>query len=443
MWTIREGWLVRSIFLRKFPYPYRAALTLANDIDLTSWDAFIDIYRFLGSTGDTPLGDGLGIPLSSSFFLYPDPSGKTFSYFSSFEAEDGPHCKHCDTLIRLGFFDTIHGFGASFPEESPFVRAFAEKAYSILEERELRCPIWSNHGDSCHSFIDSTGRLPHAHGDSPDSEAYHFDLTVNHGVQFVIQGTAAPPSNVMGMGTSSFNILGDKLFVPLANQGQKEYKSIPNTEEAIRQIKKHTSLLVPVVMKDGQKIYDIRRFSGGLARPTASNIHLQLSAAMLAELVQNEGYLVLYQHLGARAGNTLHKGHPISVPNQPPYFTELGFEAFQRLADEYHGGRIWVSSVANIISYHYIHSHLQWSVQQVGGRYCIDLMGIHDPFLQVERPLELFECEGLCFYTPDPAKTDIRLNGEKLQGVQPNISDYTGQPSLSITMRSYDEFFNL
>ncbi|MFH2049352.1 MAG: hypothetical protein ABIJ12_07890, partial [bacterium] len=57
--------------LRKFPYPYRAALTICSDIDQTATiDEFLTVQRYLDDTVETPFGKGLGLEIGNSYWYY-------------------------------------------------------------------------------------------------------------------------------------------------------------------------------------------------------------------------------------------------------------------------------------------------------------------------------------------------------------------------------------
>ena len=56
--------------LRKYPYPFRSALTICNDIDLTTPEEFLEIHRFLNTKQVTPMGVGVGLEIGDSFWMY-------------------------------------------------------------------------------------------------------------------------------------------------------------------------------------------------------------------------------------------------------------------------------------------------------------------------------------------------------------------------------------
>jgi hypothetical protein len=59
-----------GVTLRRYPYPYRAALALSNDAEFLTPRAFWDLHRFLNTNEETPLGPGLDLPVTDSAFMY-------------------------------------------------------------------------------------------------------------------------------------------------------------------------------------------------------------------------------------------------------------------------------------------------------------------------------------------------------------------------------------
>ena len=62
-----------EIGLRKFPYPFKAALTIASDIDETkNVDKFLEIQEFLNTKNITAMGKGVGRKLAIVFLCLSD-----------------------------------------------------------------------------------------------------------------------------------------------------------------------------------------------------------------------------------------------------------------------------------------------------------------------------------------------------------------------------------
>lgn len=75
-----------GVGIRRLPYPFRDAFSIANDIDGTTWRDFLGIYRLLCGRKD-----GLGLALSSSFFLLPHKNpDENFSFFKDLNCAPGP-----------------------------------------------------------------------------------------------------------------------------------------------------------------------------------------------------------------------------------------------------------------------------------------------------------------------------------------------------------------
>jgi len=429
-----------EIELRKFPYPYRAALALANDIDLTSWEDFVNIFGYLCSNKETPLGRGLGLPFSSSFYLFNPRGGEDeFAYFDSLDGEDGPHRRQIEHLIQTGYLDTLHGFG-SFDQQAPFQRKYAETAYRILTERGWRLKVWTNHGVGGPPSVDvpsldSSRKVTHAKGDHPGSPAYHFDLTRNFGVRFIWQWHDGGLSPVIGQDTVDFMEFGHKTFVPMAQDGRKKYQVLNHDQGRLAGLADQNSLLVPVVFKDGGRTYNIRRFNGGLLKPTASNFHLQLNPLFLNELVLSQGLMVIYQHLGAGTGPD---GR--AVKNTRPYFSKETRTCLEFLAGLFQEGILLVAPLGELLEYNYTFHQLKWRWAREDSGFRIILEGVRDHFLGLEGHPDRDHPAGLTFYTPDPERTTIYLGSERQSGIVLNPADHLGRKSVSLPRKRREDF---
>lgn len=425
---------VSEIELRKFPYPYRAAFTISNDIDLTSWKMFVDIYTYLCSNGETALGQGLGLPIASSFFLFNFSKRDQFAYFANADCAAGPQREQIEHLIKNGYLDNIHGFG-SFTKQQPFQRELAERAYRILAERDLHVPIWSCHGDeSSTAQVDSTGQVAEAFGDDKGSTAYHFDLTRKYGVRYIWQWHDGGITDVIGQGQSSLITFGNKKFLPTAKEGRKNYRGLDPIAAHDAELQNH--LLRPITLRDGSRTYNFSRFSGGLRRCNAATLDRQLRPEYLTELIQNQAYMVLYTHLGG--ARTSADGPP--VVNQPPYFGVGARAALLYVSELFREGHLWVAPTAQLLDFNYLVTHLTWHVERSADYYDVVLEKIKDEFLQIDRTPSEEDCRGLAFYTPDPQHTRLFLGDHEVKEIAFNSPDITGKASVSIPLRRMPSF---
>ena len=100
----KEDILKTQVKLRRFPFPFRAALAICSDIDNCDRRTFVDVHRFLNTQRS-----GLGLPISDSFFaVSPDP--RQIAYFRP----DGKTHSDDANLIRRGvkdgLIDSLHSW---------------------------------------------------------------------------------------------------------------------------------------------------------------------------------------------------------------------------------------------------------------------------------------------------------------------------------------------
>src|SRR5207253_5854663 len=99
---------VGAISLRRFPHPYRAALTICNDADLLTVESFRRLHRYLNTTESTPWGKGLQLPLGQSFFLFRSPeSPNRFSLFDGLSSRLGRDASFMLECARGGLLDVL------------------------------------------------------------------------------------------------------------------------------------------------------------------------------------------------------------------------------------------------------------------------------------------------------------------------------------------------
>jgi hypothetical protein len=133
---------------------------------------------------------------------------------------------------------------------------------------------------------------------------------------------------------------------------------------------------------------------------------------MLETLVEREGVLVLYTHLG-------------KVRNPAEPFNAGTREALRRLARYVGERRILVATTRRLLGYCRAQDDLTidcaneggWLVVRVGSR------------LADESPQDL---QGLTLYVPRPERTRVVVNGKERSDLTLNPPDETGRPSVSI-----------
>ena len=71
-----------NVKIRKFPYPYKCALSISSDIDnASSVESFVQFMDFLNSETKTVYGPGLGLEVGNSFWFFNGSNLPQLSYF--------------------------------------------------------------------------------------------------------------------------------------------------------------------------------------------------------------------------------------------------------------------------------------------------------------------------------------------------------------------------
>ena len=162
-------------------------------------------------------------------------------------------------------------------------------------------------------------------------------------------------------------------------------------------------LCQPVTLRDGLPLMAFTRHLRGLEEPTSRHtLRYTLGDPVLSQLLAQEGYLILYTHLGL----------PRPGPGEE-LFPLPDRTALHRLAQHYHAGSIWVAPTFRVLSHWLMTRHLVWTAHREGERLIIDLESLQDPTTG-PRPPEPEELAGLCFSVPPLGEVILRLAGRDL-----------------------------
>jgi hypothetical protein len=428
--------------LRKFPYPYRAGLTVSSDIDNASAERFRAIHSLicgsevirpdspewrtlgLSQTGrwyDPAQGGvpGLGLDLADSFFLiadnvsmgmyHGDPQTGRFTE----DISDGRNaCELIREGLRRGQIDTFHTF-LHYPREKvlPLLTDF----YHWCRQEGVAPPrVWVNHSPPVTPTGLCPGRLrpnrwkmlarslarwaigplfgrprrPILHafrwykGDSPGSRYYVNDILAAHGLRYV------------WLCASDDDLLPNVISLPERNWGDQ------------------SSILNPVTMDDGVTYFRFRRCYGKINAPQNYGCCLRQSADTidtstlftdenLDSLCRQEGTCILFTHW------TLARSFPI----QDEVIEH--FVAVRKFRDQ---GKVWVAPQGKLLEWTRLRTFLQYSASRQGGELTIDIAGVEDPVCG-RTSVTADECRGLAFEIPsDVGTVSVRLDGQTLPG---------------------------
>lgn len=368
---------VRVLGLRKFPYPYRAMLSISSDADHQTLRKFTMIHEFLNTHAMTPMGKGLGLDISDSFFLYNGsnllrtidyrrtPLDEEMTYFNGIS--DRPYdAALIQRYILHGWIDTLHSFGdfsLRDPFQTKFSRRLAVQALQALAVAGDHLTVWTDHGNQ--SNVDDfgsygkSGFYRYQQGANPQSPYHVTDLLVPYGVHFM---WADQPSDAFG-----------------------QY-----------------SMIYPKTLPDGRKVWGFWRYTNTSfsARGTpdwtwsVGDLARQMTIQHLLQIENLHQYAILAQHLSAND----------ALDPLPPN----AIDALHLLANQYHAGHILVARTSRLLTYNVAQQYVRFRVTQTGHFAVIHITAIADPVFGTHRPT-VSALRGVTFYTTNPGQTQLDI----------------------------------
>jgi len=407
-----------KVALRKFPYPYKAAMTLCSDIDgTTTKEEFLEIQKFLNTKEETSMGDGVGLEIGNSFMMYAPPTC-AFSYFSG----NPGNARIIKKFIKTGYIDFLHSYG----EKTDFTRKDAIKAIEELNNNQCKVDVWVDHAKTPDNLGDDrTFGL----GDHPGSIAYHSDLTLAYGIKFVWLGRI---TTVIGQSVP----ITLKTFSSVYDSGHPVESLINMVKESAKNVlavfgnrkyamHKSYDLVRIAKLNDGQKVYEFLRFDNywkGVAEgATSKRLAYVISQQTLERLKEVGGYMVVYTHLGKNSDCSQVIAEETQI-------------ALRDLANEYQGGNICVTTTSKLLNYYLNHKYLNWSYETKGDEMIITISGVEDPVFGSFVPTTE-DLQGITFYVPDKEKIRIYINDKEITNIQRNPPDFKERESVTIWKR--------
>ena len=410
-----------SVTLRPFPYPFRAALTICSDIDNTADTVeFLAIQQFLNTTSQTEMGRGVGLEIGNSFYFY--DKNLEFSYFTG-DAR-APHV--IIDLIRAGYLDVLHSYGDAANSPQQIARALDE-----LDKHGCRLQVWVNHHGSRNNIGGKFDyMLTPSEGDILDSETYHMDRTAQLGIRYAWVGATTRRVGQdarLGRGVSNMWDKSHKYSsaLTLAKEGRKW--ALGRLGDQRFQLHADNRLTRPLRLRNGYFVHEFLRYghhpAGVSHAATSAGLAYMISAEKLTQLIDREGYMIVYSHLGKNDGFD----DAIAPETQA---------ALRHLADMQTDGKIYVTTTAKLLNYHTTRNYLDYTAHfdEETRTTRIDIHGIDDPLFGAQ-PLTSKNLQGITFYVPDSDRAEIWINNRRHSHVHRNRSDSTGRESVSIPLQ--------
>lgn len=396
------------IAIRKFPFPYQAALAISSDVDNTpSIKIYLDMMNYLNGAAETPFGCGLNLEVGNSFWFFNHTNSKQICYFENDSNRETPFAPYCRALINSGHIDTLHTYG-NF-DEGGFTRKHAEKAISELDKYNLSLKTWVNHGTSLNT--QNIGLTESLHGAIQESDSYHFDLLLKHGLRYAWTGRM---THILGQETVATlnvklkNLIQSKIF----DIKYKKYK------EQIFDIENR--LMIKRTLQDGNEIWDFIRFVNTWGREKLLDVYdfaKQIQPKNINRLVSNQGFLIVYTHFCE--GLNEHQQIPKRLR-----------EALAHISTLCNKKRLLLTTTTRLLQYHEIINHLKWNVLFESDRIKI-IVSPNVNILNRDLRISADLLQGLTFYCPTNKNIEISLDNRSIM-FQKNSIDYTGKTSISI-----------
>ncbi|MFH1862231.1 MAG: hypothetical protein ABH878_05400 [bacterium] len=410
-----------SVSIRPYPYPFKAALAICNDLDgIRSFQELKAIHDVLNGSRETPCGPGLRLEIGDSlhfFSVHPDQDD-TLSYFEGFYRKAMADAPALRDGIASGLLDTLHTWG-NFSQKGGFFRKYAARAADELDKYSLQLPVWTNHGD-IHNFqnlgrSDSLGDISNhssVRGDVHQVLEYHADLVKRIGVRYLwIKELTPVPGQERVLHWRDWIERGSFL----SKQIVRDLMNGSNGGNASTSFCASNQMMKPVTLRDGSIFWEIIRY-GSFLQDGGDNVPELLSHRVLKELTDNGGASLLYVHLG--------KGRP--SPDKP--FSRESYLALERLAQWHRSGEIWVTTAARLCRYMELRRCLKLKVKLDRGihRIITDFRGIGS--------FSTPDLSGLTFYQ-NGINPCILTYGDKEVNLRLNPPDDSGKISQSVPLK--------
>lgn len=407
------------VSLRRFPYPYRAAVAICSDIDETlSTGEFLEIQQFLNTERTTSMGEGIGLEIGNSFYFYDD--GGEFSYFT----HDARAQRVIINLIQAGYIDCLHSYGDAVTHRDEIKRAL-----DVLYEANCRLDVWVNHYGARNNFSRKFEYMfGGCEGDDPGSTVYHADLTLAYGIKFVWVGATtrivgqSPANSGPYLSTvfdprypvrSSISVLKEIRKDQLGRWGDQRYV-----------MQRHNELVRPLKLADGQQVHEFRRYCNHPVSvgqgATSRGLAYAISRRALEALKATQGYMIVYTHLGKNSDCQ----HPIAQETQI---------ALRNLQKEYREGQIYVTTTSKLLNYYRAFQYLTWSHSETEGFTQIRVHHLDDPIFGKISPTTE-QLQGLTFYVRDCRRTAVYLGDIEVKNIQRNPADDNGLQSVTFPL---------
>tara|TARA_B100000678_G_scaffold290359_1_gene303107 strand:+ start:1401 stop:2621 length:1221 start_codon:yes stop_codon:yes gene_type:complete len=396
------------ISIRKFPYPYQAALAISSDIDnASSLESFVEIMILLNGNKINKLGHGLGLEVGNSFWFFNNSGKKQLSYFNRLTSKESEFAPYCRELWSSGHLDVLHSYGNFDCGE--FQRKYAEIAVNELKKNNVAIPVWVNHG--IFPNTQSVGNYDHMLGAIPGTKEYHMDLADNIGLEYFWMGKN---THVIGQdGKPTLSVKGKEWIQLLMKKTRFRNEKRPLYDDL-------NSLLLPIKFQDSRTAWEFQRWINAWGKETVLDVNdfaQQISKGVIQTLIHNSGFMIIYTHFNENVSIT--NGLPSGLLENLKYIQQQQIE-----------GKLFVTTTSRLLKFKEVSSYLKCSTVKDEKRNQIIIPEtIETPVGQ--KRIAKKDLQGITFYCEEPQKTKVFFKDHELM-VATNSLDEIGKFSVSI-----------
>jgi hypothetical protein len=309
------------ISLLRFPFPFKAWMTISNDPDNTCINAWQELNDLIFSE--------YNLPWANSIFI----SNHNLNIPEQVNLTEHPQISSqpTDTLHTWG--DFVHAGRRGFSRED------AEEAIEMLKKYNIQPRVWVDHSRFSGNLINNSqlGQTPfHVDGSGTayKNHEYTLDLVKKVGIAYVWNGHL---TQTVGQGRP---LTWGEYLRRFNKLNLRKYLRILGPGEML-----NNYLIQPRTFEDGNKFYVFPRYG------TWREAHIEalpslINQTVLDELIRCEGAMIAYTHLG----KTTEKKFELSEPVKDV------FRTIRKNLDE---KRINFSSVSTLLDYTVLSSHIQ------------------------------------------------------------------------------------
>jgi SAM-dependent methyltransferase len=400
----------REPVLLKYPAPYRAMLSINNDIDGTGQDTFLDWHSHVNGTGETRYGEGLGLEVSDSFWIW---SSDRLSLYHNVphlgRKSKSPDYDLIVELAREGWLDTMHSFG-SWQEQIMLLRPEIEAALEEMDKAGIRPRCFVNHGGGKHMSCNVGGIWGYyQHADDPAHESYCLDLILRNGFRYFwtdvffesqkFGENAQYDAKEIKRDLARYN---DRRFLRLREKSTDEgeriaVRALGATSAVTAKELLFNSTLIPNRMRDGTNVLCFKRYRGHYP-PDSGSFALQATTENLDWLVAHEANVAVYQHFGIwRALGSPHKDYRSWRWARKPVLNDHCLAAWSELKERQDRGEILITTTGRLLDYLRMRENIVYRVEPLGNGYRIVLDAIECPAYGRTADLTAADVQGLSF----------------------------------------------